>query len=227
MSTDLPALSIRMRNATLPERFITTWFGNICGNFLDIGSHDGYAVSLTVGLTATGWSGTLVEPNPLVFDELCNTYMNLDALSRCNLMRLAIVPDDHRSGFIPFYIPKFGDGTVADAWGSVSDSWYRNGERNGAFTNPVDHLQSLQVRSITMSELLAVTDDTWDFVKIDAEGMSDSLARCMDWTRLHMNGLACIEMENPNIDCVIDEMNQKGLAAVCYINPNIFFTRSL
>ena len=51
-------------------------FGDINGVFVDIGAFDGYTHSNVWGLVNAGWKGICVEPNPINFKQLVNTYSN-------------------------------------------------------------------------------------------------------------------------------------------------------
>lgn len=40
--------------------------------FVDVGANDGITGSMTYNLEQNGWSGILIEPNPILIEELKN-----------------------------------------------------------------------------------------------------------------------------------------------------------
>lgn len=52
------------------EEIILKFFGDRVGSFLDIGAWDGVFISNTRKLAELGWSGVLVEPDPIAFSSL-------------------------------------------------------------------------------------------------------------------------------------------------------------
>lgn len=69
--------------------FIVEHFAGRVGRFLDIGAFDGVTLSNTRMLYDAGWSGVLVEPDPLHFGGLLRNYPETD---RAALVLAAIVP---------------------------------------------------------------------------------------------------------------------------------------
>lgn len=56
------------------EKWILEYYGKFKGRFLDIGAHNGIALSNTRALVDLGWSGVCVEPAPTIFSELLQLY---------------------------------------------------------------------------------------------------------------------------------------------------------
>ena len=74
------------------QAVITAYFGSTIGKFLDIGAYDGVKLSNTRALLEQGWTGTLVEPSPIVFTQLmANT---VDYADKVNLVNAAVTTEE-------------------------------------------------------------------------------------------------------------------------------------
>lgn len=124
------------------EEIILKFFGNFKGKFLDIGAFDGITGSNTRTLAESGWSGTLIEPNPEVFIKLLKNCSEFPRLKCVN----AAVTGTRNSGLRKF----FGEGqrgTLVDK--TESHFW---------------------VSAIDPFDIKVIFGDV-DFLSVDAEGL--------------------------------------------------------
>lgn len=147
-------------------------------SFVQIGAFDGQANDpvhdLVVG---SGWRGVLVEPQPLAFERLRETYAGVDGLVFLNA---AIAP---QRGTRPFY---YVAGEEPD------DPWWRGQIASFDRAHLMKHINdderlaarvvSRDVETLTLSDALARAPEPPDVLQIDAEGHDGQIVASLDLT---------------------------------------------
>ena len=174
------------------------------GRFLDIGAHDGQTLSNTRALALSGWSGTLVEPNPYLFMELLNRYKNDPKFTLIN----AAMSD--KSGLTDFFHDdngyRFGSSIASNAKELFPDQ---------AFS------AKFKVNAISPKDLT----ETYDFISIDTEGYDLPILKAMRGT-LDPTRLICIEYnQERSYDATIEELRLQGFEQVHKSRENILAKR--
>lgn len=174
------------------------------GKFLDIGAHDGQTLSNTRALALSGWSGTLVEPNPYLFMELLNRYKNDPKFTLIN----AAMSD--KSGLTDFF---------------HDDNGYRFGSSIASNAKELFPDQSFstkfKVNAISPKDLT----ETYDFISIDTEGFDLPILKAMRGT-LNSTRLICIEYnQERSYDATIAELRLQGFEQVHKSRENILAKR--
>jgi len=130
------------------------------GTFLDIGAWHPKQFSNTRALYEKGWRGVMIEPSPIPFDSLLREYGNDE---RITLICGAVGPER--------LLAKIH--ATADAVSTMSegvhDTWKNAGGYYGSFYTPI----------ITLRELFNQFGGAFEFVNIDAEGLSVDLLHAM------------------------------------------------
>jgi FkbM family methyltransferase len=174
------------------------------GKFLDIGAHDGQTLSNTRALALSGWSGTLVEPNPCLFLELLKRYGHDQKFTLIN----AAMSD--KSGLTDFFYDAGGY-----QFGSSIASNAKELFPNQAFTT------SFKVNAISPEDLT----ETYDFVSIDTEGYDLPILKAMRGS-LDNTRLVCIEYnQERSYDVTIKELKVQGFEQVHKSRENILARR--
>ena len=174
------------------------------GKFLDIGAYDGQSLSNTRALALSGWSGTLVEPNPRLFINLLQMY---GQDSRFTLINAAM---SDKSGLARFFL----DGTNEQYSSSIAP----NAKELFSLTPyPMSYL----VPTITPSDLT----ETYDFISIDTEGFDLEILKAMRGTSDNTR-LVCIEYnQERSYDVTIKELKLQGFKQVHKSRENILARR--
>jgi len=174
------------------------------GRFLDIGAYDGQSLSNTRALALSGWSGTLVEPNPRLFMSLLQMY---GQDSRFTLVNAAM---SDKSGLARFYV----DGTNEQYCSSIAP--------NAKDLFPLTpYPMSYLVPTITPKDL----EETYDFISIDSEGFDLEILKAMRGT-LDSTRLVCIEYnQERSYDATIEELRLQGFEQVHKSRENILARR--
>ena len=174
------------------------------GRFLDIGAYDGQTLSNTRALALSGWSGTLVEPNPRLFINLLQMY---GQDSRFTLINAAM---SDTSGLARFYV----DGTNEQYSSSIAP--------NAKELFPLTpYSMSYLVPTITPRDLT----ETYDFISIDTEGFDIPILKAMRGT-LDSTRLICIEYnEERSYAATIEELRRQGFEQVHKSRENILARR--
>jgi len=174
------------------------------GKFLDIGAYDGKTLSNTRALALSGWSGTLVEPNPRLFMNLLQIY---GQDSRFTLVNAAM---SDKSGLARFFL----DGTNEQYCSSIAP--------NAKDLFPLTpYPMSYLVSTITPKDL----GETYDFVSIDTEGFDLPILKAMRGT-LDSTRLICIEYnQERSYDATIGELRLQGFEQVHKSRENILARR--
>jgi FkbM family methyltransferase len=154
---------------------ILAYFGASVGAFLDIGANDGRTFSNTHALALAGWHGVCVEPSPVAFASLSETYRtNLDI----ELVQAAITAENRKFSF-----HQASDTLVSSLDSAQPERWSHHN-----FTWDV-----VEVQGMTFPALLESCDlKQFDMISIDAEGYDYEILRQMDLDALRCK-LICVE----------------------------------
>lgn len=157
------------------EAVILEYFGGRTGSFLDIGANDGRTFSNTHALALLGWKGVCVEPSPVAFASLSETYKrNLDI----ELVQAAITAENRKFSF-----HQSSDTLVSSLDSAQPERWSHHN-----FTWDV-----VEVEGLTFPALLESCDlRQFDMISIDAEGYDYEILRQMDLDALGCK-LICVE----------------------------------
>lgn len=158
----------------LEEVFITEYFQNQVGKFIDIGAYDAFTFSNTRRLYELGWSGILVEPVPENYHSIVYHYNGSD---RIEVLNCAV---GVTGGEIDFY--------------SCNDA---------VSTSNIDHMEKWQaagvpfikikVNQVNVIDFMNQYCKDVDFLSIDTEGTNIQLFRMIpDWVFEQIKML-CIE----------------------------------
>jgi len=174
------------------------------GKFLDIGAYDGQSLSNTRALALSGWSGTLVEPNPRLFMSLLQMY---GQDSRFTLVNAAM---SDKSGLARFFL----DGTNEQYCSSIAP--------NAKDLFPLTlYPMSYLVPTITPRDLT----ESFDFISIDTEGFDLEILKAMRGS-LDNTRLVCIEYnQERSYDVTIKELKVQGFKQVHKSRENILARR--
>lgn len=163
------------------EDVILSFFhGRAPGRFLDIGAHDGIALSNTRALALLGWGGMLVEPSPAPFCALMDTYrhgMVLVHAAICADPGLFIMYDS-RGDFVSTF-----DEHHRGIWAADS------GMRKGVTYQPI------VVAGITIAQLTDKFPGPYAFVNLDVEGINLELFNQLKLAWLGVE-LVCVEYQD-------------------------------
>lgn len=166
------------------EKYILQYFKNRVGRFLDIGAYDGVVFSNTRALVLQGWGGVCVEASPSLWEPLTKLYQDNENV------QVLTVGIGCRRGVFPFYdfhgdaIGSF-DKNHADMWSSRTGTKY----------------DIKQVPMITMLDLFEQVGYDFQFVNIDAEGISVGLLMDLPLDKLSSLEMICVEFDKDFLRC--------------------------
>jgi FkbM family methyltransferase len=155
------------------EKIIVDYFGDHRGRFLDVGAHDGKDISNTYRLAELGWEGICVEPSWKVIGNILANHKNHAKVKILNGAMSDV------AGIVPFWVSE------ANVYSTMDPALQaRGGERNGA--------AEIFVPTFTTQSLLAAFPGNFDFVNIDAEGLSVRILLTMPLLEMGTR-LICVE----------------------------------
>ena len=161
------------------QAVITAYFGSQIGRFLDIGAYDGVRLSNTRALLEQGWTGTLVEPSPIVFTQLmANT---VDYADKVTLVNAAITTSESEP--VAFY-DSMGDAI------STTDTQHLVKWKSHQFW------RSFFVMPIRAQQFCMKFGFDYDFVSIDVEGQNYNLLRSLPLANFDKLRMICIEYDD-------------------------------
>lgn len=126
--------------------------GKFGGYFVEIGGYDGLRHSNTLALEQSyGWTGLLVEPNPLLYPKLVANRPD------CKHANVAIGPNEGTSNFI------IGD-TFSGLVEFMPEDWYAEHRRRG---NPFTYVQTITLSHLFDANFCPLMID---YLSLDVEG---------------------------------------------------------
>jgi FkbM family methyltransferase len=204
--------------------FIQAWFGDRSGRLLDVGAFDGCRSSNTLSLLQLGWSGVLVEPSPVTFTKLEENYQRLGLMDRCILVNAALTGNDMPDGRQNFYDFVDHSREHGSYCGSLKHTW-TNYQAKKIASDRTDNLYSIPVTAVRPRDFIDMYGSDFDFINIDAEGMSQIIADSMPWSVMSTK-LVCIEIDHRR-DTIIDMMTSHGFTWAEHIGSNLLFGRTV
>lgn len=164
------------------EEFITIYFNNYVGRFLDIGGFHPFQLSNTRKLYELGWKGIYIEPSLICYDSFVKTYHNDENIV---LINKAVVSDDKKE----VILYESGGDAVSTTSVEHTNKW----QKSGVVYNPI------KVDTITTRELEESYDDI-DFLSIDVESTNFEIFSAFSEKYLSSIKMICIEHDSPVYD---------------------------
>lgn len=199
--------------------WIRRFLGPGTGRCLEIGARDGYERSQTLDLIRAGWRAVLVEPHFVHCRRMQTMYEDLGVSDRCTIVNAAILPDHEvSSGRVIMYDPlpqNDGPSPASSVLKSWADIWMTPFYRVTNSTMTLD-----EVPAIGLGRLLEQQGMDFDFVAIDAEGLSVPLALAMPWDCMPTR-LLSVEAQRHSVP----EFEAKGWKLREIFAPDLFFGR--
>lgn len=188
------------------EIAIHNYFGNHKGTFLDIGAHDGKALSNTWALSQNGWSGVCIEPSPEIFERLKKNYFD-NSLVKC--FEIGIGKETKKATF--YNNPEYYSTTsIYDM-----DKWAAAGQK---FTQTEIQMYDFK----TFLEISPITH--FDFISLDAEGLDWEILQQMDLKELQCK-MICVEWNGFNFDRFNNYITNFGLHLAHQNNENLIYKK--
>lgn len=146
------------------------------GRFIEVGAHDGVVNSNTHALAERGWGGVCVEPSPLVFPHLMETYAGREDVVCIN----AAIGAETR-------IVRFHDAN-GDQLGTTDEAHRARWEAKG---HP---FAAMYLQTLTWPALLETFPGPYRFVSIDVEGTNLAVLEAAPLAEIGCD-LVCVERE--------------------------------
>jgi FkbM family methyltransferase len=188
------------------EEIILNHFKNFKGTFLDLGAYDGVDLSNTRALTELGWSGVCIEPNPVIFERLCD---NLKAFNKVIEYKFALGTENKTITM------QMNDSYYSTVKQSEVDRW------RGAFK-----FESAEVQMIDFKSFLEFSKyKTFDFISIDCEGLDYEILEQINLDEVKCK-MVCVETNSKDINKYINYISKFAGFNVIDINAeNLIMSR--
>ncbi len=160
-----------MHSQNNEEQVIADYFAGFTGKALDIGACDGVTFSNTRALIERGWGGLMVEANPVKCAELCKLYADK---ADVQVVSALVMPKER--GLKNFFWTCEALGTIDHAvMARFPESPWRH---MFAACVALDDIEGL---------------GKWEFISIDADGVSVDLAVALSDATLSAARMICVE----------------------------------
>lgn len=180
------------------------------GKFLDVGAFHPKVFSNTRALYENGWTGVIVEPSPICFNEFKREY---EFDPKMTLLNLAI-SSENNEGLIDFYESN-GD-AVSTTEVLHKEKWEQT---------PGVSFNKIQVPAMSMTNFIGEHGLDADLISIDVESKNidlfNSIINLLDNTAIK---IMCIEHDG-YYDYMIAKMAEKKFRCVLYNNENLIFVK--
>jgi FkbM family methyltransferase len=188
------------------EEVILNHFKNFKGTFLDLGAYDGVDLSNTRALTQLGWSGICVEPNPVIFERLCD---NLKAFNKVIEYKFAIGTENKTVTM------QMNDSYYSTVKQSEVDRW------RGAFK-----FESAEVQMLDFKSFLEFSKyKTFDFISIDCEGLDYEILAQINLDEVECK-MVCVETNSKETDKYINYISKfEGFKIISMNSENLIMAR--
>lgn len=191
------------------EKYILEYFsGNTKGKFIEIGGFHPFIFSNTRALVELGWIGIVVEPSPKCIVNFRDEYKSNQQIT---LIEAAVTD---RDGIIDFFEEGHGH-----AVGSIDIAHKEKWEADSNF-----NFNKIQVKSISMSNLLRFYGNNVDFISIDVEGTNYELFKLIPDSFFERLKCICIEHDNYNKE-IIEKLTPFGFKEVYFNGENIIMVK--
>jgi len=169
---------------------VIEYFSGKVGNFLDIGAIEGKYISNTWLLSQKGWGGVLVEPNYGCIADLIANYKGNDKVRILN----AAVAGNHR---ISTFWACIADRSVSTMVKEIQDVGIAKGNERASAS-------LIHVATVTVKNIHDAFPMQFDFVNIDAEGVSMEILESFSPSDI---GCSCVCVE---ISCEDDRLRAEA-----------------
>jgi FkbM family methyltransferase len=164
------------------EEIILKHLGHMpTGRFLDIGAFDGITLSNTYRLYESAWNGVLVDPSPIAFVKLMETYS--DALGEpetdIRLVNAAVVPGPSK---LMVLHDASGD-PLSTMNGKTLHLW------------PRTKFYPITINTVNIIDFLDFVGYDFDMISMDADGMNLELFLSLPLDRLNKLKMIVVEHE--------------------------------
>jgi FkbM family methyltransferase len=158
------------------QYYVSSYFGQLTGCFLDLGCNDGITLSNTYSLVLKGWSGVLVDGSPAVFERLIKNMGN-----NRNVQMLNYLIGDHDGNAVLHESGELlGTGDISLV-SSIKESEVR---RWDSLDIP---FKDVTVSMLTFKSLMEISKyKTFDMISVDLEGCEPEVVPQIDF-----EGLGC------------------------------------
>ena len=190
------------------ENYILDYFSGLTnGKLIEIGAYDPFKFSNTRALIEQGWSGVLVEPDPICYARLHAEYSETE---RITLIQKAITDSD---GEITFY------SSNGDAIGSTSIAHKEKWEAGFKvkFTETI-------VPTLAMSSLIEQYGEGVDFLNLDVEGCNLDLFHLLPTDFIDKLKMICIEHDG-HLDHMKSVLAAQGFKFIMSNAENLIMAR--
>jgi FkbM family methyltransferase len=188
------------------EEIILNHFKNFKGTFLDLGAYDGIDLSNTRALTELGWSGVCIEPNPVIFERLCD---NLKAFNKVIEYKFALGTENKTVTM------QMNDSYYSTVKQSEVDRW------RGAFK-----FESAEVQMLDFKSFLEFSKyKTFDFISIDCEGLDYEILAQINLDEVECK-MVCVETNSKETDKYINYISKfEGFKVISINSENLIMAR--
>ena len=179
------------------------------GVFVDVGANDGIKGSMTYDLEQKGWKGILVEPNPILVE-------NLKKVRTSPVFACAISSSE---GDMPFYIVEGPDNLHGLSRFDYSKDFDEHIKKcGGTIEKKIVH-----VRKISNVIKEAATLFKIDFLKIDVEGHELEVLKSFDFETYHPQLIVTEDNFKDEDKSVRNFLASKGYAVIARDRINYWF----
>lgn len=189
------------------EKYITEYFKNKKGNFLDIGAYDGKTFSNVLKLIQSGWGGVLIEPSPSVIPLLKKRHGNKKNIK---ILEYAVGLETKE---VKFYDSK------GDAVSSCNKQHKIKWEKGSKVK-----FKEVTVSMLSLDDLFKKIDFDFDFINIDIEGNSVEVFENMPFKKLINVKMFCVEYDD-ELQKVTEIGRENGFESIYAKNGNIILVR--
>ena len=188
------------------EEIILNHFKNFKGTFLDLGAYDGIDLSNTRALTELGWAGICIEPNPVIFERLCD---NLKAFNKVIEYKFALGTENKTITM------QMNDSYYSTVKQSEVDRW------RGAFK-----FESAEVQMLDFKSFLEFSKyKTFDFISIDCEGLDYEILAQINLDEVECK-MFCVETNSKETDKYINYISKfEGFKVISVNAENLIMAR--
>ena len=188
------------------EEIILKHFKNFKGTFLDLGAYDGVDLSNTRALTELGWAGVCIEPNPVIFERLCD---NLKAFNKVIEYKFALGTENKTVTM------QMNDSYYSTVKQSEVDRW------RGSFK-----FESAEVQMLDFKSFLEFSKyKTFDFISIDCEGLDYEILAQINLDEVECK-MVCVETNSKETDKYINYISKfEGFKVISINSENLIMAR--
>jgi FkbM family methyltransferase len=174
------------------------------GKFLDIGAYHPTLLSNTRALYELGWSGVMIDPSPFAMTGLLKEY---GQDMRVTLVQAAVSAE---SGLFPMWITEDAESTI-------------NYEHYQKWKDSTKFLRQMHIHQMTLEQVFNQFGG-FDFISIDAEGVSADLA--IRLLKINTNARCiCVEYD-PGSDRLLNmKMTEAGYDLYASFEENGVFVK--